>query len=125
MEYPTSILRLCATLLATPDVCEEGTPAPGTEIVAALALLGVGGWRLRPGSPRRTWTGWVPQPKALEEQDLVFAQPPLRFRSDDVRERPDECAFRLWSQVYEAFGFWPEDYPPEYDTTSGLLVLPQ
>lgn len=126
MEYPTSILRLCSALLAASQVFEAGAPAPETEIVAVLALLGLGGWRLRPGSPQQSRAGWKPQPRTLDDQDdLVFAQPPLRFRSDEVRERPDECGFRLWSQVYEAFGFWPEDYPPEYDATTGRLVLPR
>ena len=129
MEYPTSLFRLCAALLADPLVWGSEAPSAKTELLAVLALFGLGGWKLAPGAARRHVGGWlppqwVPQSHSYEEQDDFVTQPILRFRLDEVRERPDQCAFRLWCQVYEAFGFWPEDYPPEYDVPSGRLILP-
>jgi hypothetical protein len=85
-------------------------------IVADLALIGVKGWKLRPGSPR---SGSF---RFLEADDLLLEKP-LLFSRQDLLQEPDRCGARLLERVYEAFGYGREAFPPEYDQETGRLIF--
>jgi hypothetical protein len=128
MEMPISIFRLLSKMLKT-EAFWEVPPAPDMLFVCSIALLGLEGWTLRPSSPDlRYWEGWGnylrQEPKASDDQDFILDRP-LAFPMSEVRDQPDRCGFRLVSRVYEAFGFGPDQMPPEFDQKAGRLILPE
>ncbi len=111
LEYPTSVIRLAATVYAKAGVeCRE--------VMAHLALVGIRGWTLRPGSPRLVV---FRESTRFQEDDFVGRL--HRFRMQELREQPDRCAAALWQEVYWAFGYGPADWPPEYDAATGRLAI--
>jgi hypothetical protein len=42
----------------------------------------------------------------------------------ELQTRPDSIGLRLIEGVYEAFGYFPEDLPQEFDRTRGVLEFP-
>lgn len=119
MELPRSLFRLAARIYShAPET---------TAVYADLALFGLRGWRLRPGSPmafeylgnRRT------REAVFDEGDYFHLLAPLTLSVDEIRREPERCAFRMIRELYEAFGFREQDMPPEYDRRSGRLVIPE
>jgi hypothetical protein len=128
MEMPVSVFRLLSTMLKG-EAWWEKPPAPDTLFVCSIALLGLEGWTLLPFSPQlRQMDGWMnyllAEPGSSSDQDLVLANP-LPFTVSEVRDHPDRCGIRLVSRVYEAFGFGPDQMPPEFDRKAGRLILPE
>ena len=128
METPISVFRLLSKMLKTEALWEEPLP-PDEQFVCSIALLGLDGWTLRPFSPNlRHLEGWgnylLQEPRASSDQDFILDRP-LAFRVSEVQDQPDRCGFRLVSRVYEAFGFGPDQMPPEFDPKAGRLILPE
>lgn len=119
MELPLSLFRLAAKIY--------GSASENTAVLADLALFGLRGWRLRPGSPVGfDYWGNPPLEEAVfDEQDDFQLLAPLSLSVGEIREEPDRCAFRMVRELYEAFGFREQDMPPEYDRRSGRLVIPE
>jgi hypothetical protein len=122
IELPTSMLRLASRIARRPG----GSPPPAA--LAQLLLAGVAGACLPPFPPG-TWgydvgqaPGWMGPWRTIEE-DLV-ATTVVRFSGDDVAGSPDRCAHRLWSQIYDAFGYPVDRHPGAYDPVSGRLRIP-
>lgn len=118
LEYPASLFRLLRALDAK---------APIGEVSAAVALCNVEGWFIRPGPDHPAWDfpfALRLPPPALERRPRPFTNgrsfvgPVLRFSSQEVREFPDRCAFRLMSQVFKDFG-WFEEEIPYFDRARG------
>lgn len=128
MELPVSVFRLLSKMLKV-ETCWEEPPAPNTLFLCSIALFGLEGWTLRPSSPQLSQLdGWMnhllAKPRASSDPDFIFANP-LPFKVSEVRDHPDRCGFLLTSRVYEAFGFGPDQMPPEFDQKAGRLILPE
>ncbi|HYG63159.1 MAG TPA: ATP-binding protein [Thermoanaerobaculia bacterium] len=130
-EYPTSVFRLAAKLYAQPSLWEGGdVPPPDSILVVGLALLGLRGWSLRPGSPHLPGSighhmFLASAPRVYQEDDFIL-EPLLHFKNRDVCEDPDSCGFRLVRRIYgDAFLFSLKDLPAEFDRKTGRLVLPE
>ena len=122
LESPTSVFRLLAALYSDAALWEDGPPDRAGGVLATLAAFGIGGWTLRPRSPR-DWSSFdLPRPTPFPDTDLVLPEP-IALTVDDVVGSPDDSARRLWSRIYEAFGFWPEDHPREFDRSTGRLAV--
>lgn len=118
LEYPISAFRIARVIYS--DHLK-----PDDKVVVDLALFGVGGCKLRPGTPVDHYFQ-SNEPVQWTEPDLVWdgpVWPPFTFSEIDAA--PDRCGFRLVSRVYQAFGFRPEDVPREYDRETGRLILPE
>jgi hypothetical protein len=117
LEYPTSVLRLAATIYRSVDVA-------GLDALLDLALTHVEGWRLFPGSPRDLAYAWGPsQANAFDAgRDLVLARP-LEMGAAEIATEPDGCAFRLVRLVYQGFGHTEDRVPAEFDRAARRLVL--
>jgi len=115
-EFPTSLARLLATMLQTPEVCPE-SPA---YVLADIGLSGAKGWKLCRFDPLRQ----LPMPwdfKTWEDEaDLVWPEP-LQFGMDEFLANPDRCAMRLVDRAYQAFGFRDDELPDLFDRASGKL----
>lgn len=114
-EFPASAFRIAEAIYR-----ERIGAAP--QVVADLALFGARSWKLRPGSPESFWS--ADEAVTYEEADDIVSDRPLIFRVEEVLGKPDACAFRLVSRVYEAFGLRQDAIlPGVYDPVSGRLVL--
>src|SRR4029079_19002025 len=75
LEYTVSLFRLARKLYSDPHLLVKAPPYGGTSLIAHLALFGLGGWSLRPGSP----TSWVfpraSQAKIFERDDFILDRP--------------------------------------------------
>lgn len=121
LEYPTSVFRLMARLYSDESVWEDGPPASASKVFTTVAVFGLRDWILRPGSPR-DWSFFdLPSPSRFSDAEFVLADPVVLAVEDVVRS-PDSSAKRLWGRIYEAFGFWPEHFPSEFDASTGRLV---
>lgn len=117
LEYPTSLFRLAKELYA-----KFGNQiSPSSEVVASLALTGVKGWTLKPGSPSSFHFALAARP--YEETDDLVVEPVV-IEWHEFFQYPDWGAFRLIRQVYEAFGLSEEEIPPEFRRNTRTLVLP-
>jgi hypothetical protein len=120
LELPTSLFRFASILY------KEKAPNTLEVVLADMALMDLGGRKLRPHSPKsiehRLHPGASCQGPA--EKDLMWEEP-MAFKPKEVLEKPDHCAFRLVRRVYEAFGFKEANIPCEYDRSLGRLVIPQ
>jgi hypothetical protein len=117
LEYPTSVLRLASVLYGRHREDLK-------EVVADLAILGAGGWRLRPFSPKAIGHHGPLGAAAFDEaKDLVWERPFL-FKPEEVLESPDMCAYRLVLRVYHAFGYDAEQVPREFNPKTGRLLIP-
>lgn len=114
LEFPISAFRIA-------HVFYQGYLAPDDQVAADLALLGIGGWGLRGGTPGDFPGSKRPVPE--EESDLIWE--PLVFSFQEIDETPDRCGFRLVRRVYQAFGFRETDMPRQYDQEAGKLILPE
>jgi hypothetical protein len=118
-ELPVSVMRLAATIYA-------GHLGDDDHVIADLALIGLHGWRLRPGSPRFLgphvmWN--FPEAAVFEGQDLLLPDP-LVFGWAEVKANPDRCGFRIVRQVYREFGYGDEAISIDlFDRRSGKLLL--
>jgi hypothetical protein len=68
--------------------------------------------------------GAKPAKEYTTGDDLAW-EDPLVFSLQEVIEEPDRCGFRLVRRVYEAFGFYEDAIPKEFDRKTGRLVLPE
>jgi hypothetical protein len=120
IEYPVALFRLAKHLYSDP-----GMVVPDI-IIADTALIGVKGWILKPYSPRsihyvhpietpRPWT---------ESRDLIWERP-LEFKGNEVVNEPDWCGFRLIRRIYEAFGYFEDKIPLEFDRSKRRLIIPE
>lgn len=116
LEYPISAFRIARKIY-------EGKLQPRDLVVAELALFGISGWTLRPGSPGRWFRAEEPG-SFTESTDLTWERP-LVFPFGEIDAEPDRCGYRLIERVYEAFGLRREAIPEEFDRTAGRLVLPE
>lgn len=128
MELPVSVFRLLSKMIESGDYWEKPL-APKTLFLCSVALFGLEGWTLRPFSPRAyqmdEWFNYLHQePRSSSDQDFVLVNP-LPFTMSELRDHPDRCGIRLVSRVYEAFGFGPDQMPPEFDPKAGRLILPE
>lgn len=116
LEYPVSAFRIARRVY-------DGKLEPLDRVVADLALFGLKGWKLRPGSPGPWFRDHDPEP--FSESDDLTLEPPLVFKADEIASEPDRCGVRLVERVYEAFGHRREAIPSEFDRRAGRLVLPE
>ena len=116
LEYPVSAFRIARKLY-------EGKMDGGDAVVADLALFGLRGLKLRPGSPG-TWFG-SNRARIFNEADDFLLDSPLVFKAEEVESEPDLCGFRLVERVYEAFGLGRDAIPREFDQEVGRLILPE
>lgn len=115
LEYPISAFRIARVIYM-------GHLDPDDAVAVDLALFGVDGWKLRPGTPNDL--GFHSQLlHKWKEPDLVWE--PLTFTFRQIDEAPDRCGFRLVRRVYQAFGLREDAMPGEYDRETGRLVLPE
>jgi hypothetical protein len=114
LEYPISAFRIARALY-------DHRLAPSDCVAADLALLGIGGWGLRQGSPGDYFLG--EDLVRTEEPDLTWE--PVVFTYQEIDETPDRCGFRLVRLVYQAFGWREEAMPKVFDPGTGRLVLPE
>lgn len=113
LEYPISAFRIAQ------KIYEDKLQGP---VVADLALFGISGWKLRPGSPD-SW--FFAEPATFSESTDLTWERPLVFSVEEIDTQPDRCGLRLVERVYEAFGLRREAVPREFDRESGRLVLPE
>jgi hypothetical protein len=127
-EYPVSLLRLAGALYGEESLWEgDKLPSPQLEVGAHLAIFGLGGWSLRPGTPRLPlWFQFLrEEPKIYQEEDFILERP-LIFKAKEIRDEPDRCGYRLVRRFYEeAFLFSEDDLPDYFDCKTGRLVLPE
>jgi hypothetical protein len=128
LELPVSVFRLLSKMIKA-EAYWDNRLAPNTLFLCSIALFGLEGWTLRPFSPRTyqvdEWIGYLHrEPRSSSDQDFILANP-LQFPVSEVRDCPDRCGFLLTSRVYEAFGFGPDQMPPEFDPKAGRLILPE
>jgi len=114
LEYPISAFRIAR-------VAYDGHLEPEDWVAADLALLGVGGWGLRKGTPGDFFL--ANQLARLEEADLTWE--PVVFAFHEIDEAPDRCGYRLVRRVYQAFGLRETAMPRQYDPENGRLILPE
>jgi hypothetical protein len=91
-------------------------------VLADLAFRGLGGWRLRPFSPASVRYPFA-APSTFDQPDLVTPDP-LLLGLPEIIDEPDECGFRLVRRVYEAFGYFEEFIPREFDRKRRKLTIP-
>lgn len=116
LEYPISAFRIARVIY-------QGLLVPSDSVLADLALFGVGGCKLRPGTPVDQFFH-LNDPVEWPESDLVW-DPARVFSFEEIDTAPDRCGFQLVRRVYQAFGFRQEDVPREYDRETARLVLPE
>ncbi len=121
LDYPVSLLRLLRKMLAEDDLWEPAGRVPG-EYVVHMALFGLGGWTLLPGTPSPPFqVGWEQafrspplQVAHFSQEDFVLDRP-LSFTAEEIEAAPDRCAFRLVARLYEAFDLSEDDMPRQFD----------
>lgn len=132
LRYAASVLRLAGTLLRETGLW-AGPPAASDGFAAAIALVGVEGWFLRPepGHPLRTYpvdplTLRLRPPEVAERPIPAISGSvsggPLRFTVGELRDNPDRCTYRLMQEVFAAFGYW-ESQIPYFDRRSERFDL--
>jgi hypothetical protein len=114
LEQPVSLFRFMQQILKTYGGSQS------TQIVAAIAINGLRGARLVPGSPKESFLPWH-EPKVLEKDALEIG--PLTFGSQEIVNQPDSCGMRLVRRVYYEFDFDDHALPSEYDPKTGTLLL--
>lgn len=114
IEYPTSVLRLISSLLRNGQFWKQGTPP---SFWAALALIGIDGWFLRPDPDHPYLDPHLPDPRTLRlrpPETWWRAKPhsgdilqvgPVPFSGEDLAAEPDDCSYRLLRAVFAAFGY--------------------
>ena len=113
LEYPISAFRVAREVY-------RGRLDLDDQVAIHSALLGVGGWELRAGTPGDFFV--TEHLHRVEETDLVWDPEVLEFRIID--EGPDRSGFRFVRRIYHAFGLREDAIPLHYDRASGRLVLP-
>jgi Schlafen, AlbA_2 len=123
LEHPISAFRIARVIYA--DQLDPDDP-----VAADLALVGVGEWGLRAGTPGPAFSARARHPVLRsgelawpEEPDLIWE--PVAFSFREIDKTPDRCGFRLVRRVYQAFGLRETDMPCQYDPRAGRLILPE
>ncbi|MBS2021961.1 MAG: ATP-binding protein [Deltaproteobacteria bacterium] len=119
LEYPASVFRLASYLFSrfpkATDLDEDD------QILFGFAVTGLAGQTLRPGSP--LGTRYFRPPK--ESPGSEYISPVLSVSWDDLRTKPDRCAYLCVRGLYEFFGFDEDDVPAEYNRETGILTFPR
>jgi Divergent AAA domain. len=115
MEFPVSICRLAKVLYQ--DKLENDA-----QLIINLALIGIKGWMLRPGSPDSIWLDEMGKHVFQDGDDFILSEP-RKYTWEEVSDNPDYCGLRLVKSIYEAFGLYEKDMPAEYDRKNGRLVF--
>ncbi len=118
LELPTSLARLAKHVY---QECGKEGPAGG--VLADMALFGIKGWKLRPGSTG-SLAFRLAEPRAFEESEDLTWNDPISVGMDQLIEAPDHVGFRLVRRAYEAFGYRESEIPREYDRERRRLVMP-
>lgn len=119
IDYPVSVLRLARAIYEDQGLTQA---AVGATLVD-FAIFGLAGYWLKPRSPLYWDYHGNPGKEFKDATDFVLPEP-LRVTLDELRDS-DRVAFRLLRQLYEAFGYYEEDIPPEFDRKTGRLVIPE
>lgn len=118
-EFLTSIVRLLRGLFRTAELWEE---APGDQILAQLALFGLKGSYLVTESIRSV--ARLPELAPYPEPDFTLGRPLIVPRTE-ILENPDRLTFRMFQELFDAFGLSESDMPAEFDRKTRRLVLPE
>lgn len=119
--WPLTLLEYTVSAFRMARVIYRGCLGPDDLVATDLALIGIGGWGLRGGTPEDDFL--TNSPHRLEVPDLLWDPESFSFR--EIDETPDRCGFRLLRRVYQAFGWREEDMPRQFDRESGRLILPE
>jgi hypothetical protein len=112
LEYPVSIMRLMATILARFGQGAE-------QVAGVLSLAGIRGWILRPGSPKEPMRAWQ-KPRPFDESVLDVERV---FPADELAQNPDRCGLSFVRGIYARFDFDADAIPGEFDQLQGRLLL--
>lgn len=119
IEYPVALYRLASCLYRNERAADLAV------VLADAALIGAQGWALPPYSPRSIhFQHPLKAPHVWNEgRDLVWERP-LIFPGSEIINEPDWCGFRLVRRIYEAFGYFEEKIPLEFDRGKRRLIIP-
>jgi Putative DNA-binding domain len=125
IEYVVSAFRLARSV-------HEATAPPPQAILSDFALFGADDWTLRPYSPNafRYQTATPaqrdakahPMITAARSKDLLLPKT-LESPWEHLVENADGCAWPIIEQVYQAFGYWPDQIPREFDIQTRRLRM--
>lgn len=117
LEYPVSALRIAKAIYQPSSLDRHD------KIVADFALFGAHQWHLRPYSPQVL--GYMTRGRNdFTEADDLVGDKPLVFRLEEIIDEPDWCAYRLAiRRTYEAFGYYEDEIPSEFDRDARRLVI--
>lgn len=120
IEYPVALFRLASYLY------RDHAAAKPIKVLADAALIGIKEWVLRPYSPGSLhFQRPLEAPSAwTEARDLIWERP-LVFSGREVVDEPDWCGFRLVRRIYEAFGYFEDKIPHQFDRNRRRLVIPR
>lgn len=121
--WPPILAESIVSAFRMARVIYQGLLEEASPIVVGLALTGLKGWQLRPGTPG-PWFSANSAETFEDANDLVLSQP-LVFRFQEVETAADRCGLRLLERVYEAFGIRREDLPKFFDPETSRLVFPE
>ncbi len=117
LELPVSVFRLAQTIY------RETETRSNMRVFADAAFIGLNGWGLRPHSLNAL--GYLVHKAAVfdDDKDFVLSEP-LVFQGQDLLKDSDECAYKLISKIYQAFGYREDVIPREFDRETKRLVFP-
>ncbi len=121
--WPPVLSELVVSALRVAAEVYRGVFSPEAAIVVDVALIGVKGWRLRPGTPVSLTRFRLIPPAQFEDDDFLLDRP-LVVPAGDLLDNPDSIGYRLIERVYEAFGLRREQIPQVFDPVTRRLVLP-
>ena len=113
LGYTISVFRLASTILEDRSLWDE---LPSGGLWTMLAVLGLEGWQLLPGSLAE-WSSRRHQVQTFSYAD--FSEE-LFFPREEVLERPDDCGLRIIRLLYAEFGIFRDGDLPSI-RSAGLL----
>jgi hypothetical protein len=116
IEYAVSTLRIAAASY-------EKAGATDAAVGVHLALIGLRGWTLTPGSPAVVG-GFSRHRRVAYDLDDFVLDRPLVVDLAELRDNLVRVASRLVIPIYEGFGLREADLPPEIDVKAGRLTFP-
>ncbi len=120
LEYSVSMLRLVAAMNAAHEIWKLPERLPSA-YVAHMALFGLGGWSLLPGTPGTVSYSGRSVGGQFAGDDLILDKP-LVFSAEEIHDAADRCAFRLVARVYASFGFLEDAIPRQFDRKAGQYI---
>ncbi len=113
LEYPVSVMRLMAAIL------DRFSDIEGTQVAGFLAISGIRGCILNPGSPMEPMRAWQ-KPRPFDDDAIEVEHV---FRAEEFVPNPDRCGLYFVRRVYAEFGFDADAIPGEFDQVQGRLLL--